>query len=210
MTEGLRERKKAETRRAMTSAALRLAEALGPDGVTVEAIADAAGVSPRTFFNYFSSKDDAIVGTTPVHSSELLLALTTRPAGEAPLDALRAAAQDAAGRFVLGSEDWLRRRTLFQHHPNLAARQAAGFAEVERGLVEEIARRTGLDPDIDTYPALVVAASLGAIRSAIAVWRERDRPAPLAELIDEGFDHLRQGLTGPPTPDPAATVPAIV
>src|SRR5262245_10871046 len=93
---GLRERKKVETRRALQSAAGRLAAELGPDGVTVEAIAAAAGVSARTFFNYFPSKDDAIAGVTPAHSSELLADLVDRPAGETPLEALRAASQSAA------------------------------------------------------------------------------------------------------------------
>jgi AcrR family transcriptional regulator len=203
MTEGLRERKKAETRRALTSAALRMADELGPDGVTVEAIAEAAGVSSRTFFNYFSTKEDAIVGITPVHSSELLADLVARPEGEAPLDALRATARDAAARLESAADDWMRRRSLFQRHPALAVRAAAGFAEVERGLVEEIARRTGLDPDLDTYPALVVAATLGAVRVAIAVWYERDRPGPLTDVLDETFDHLTRGLVGP---DPAASV----
>ena len=85
MSDGLRERKKAETRRALSSAALRLARELGPDGVTIEAIAEAAGVSPRTFFNYFASKDDAIVGVTPAEASELVGDLIGRPEDEAPL-----------------------------------------------------------------------------------------------------------------------------
>src|SRR5688500_9321010 len=106
MSEGLRERKKAETRRALASAALRLAEELGPDRVTIEAIADAAGVSPRTFFNYFPSKDDAVAGTPPAHSSELLADLLARPEAEGPLDALRATARLAADRLEAGADDW--------------------------------------------------------------------------------------------------------
>jgi AcrR family transcriptional regulator len=197
VSEGLRERKKAETRRALSSAALRLADELGPDGVTVEAIADAAGVSPRTFFNYFPSKEDAIVGLTSRRSSEMLADLVARPETETPLDALRATALAAARRLEADADATMRRRHLFQRYPTLAARHAAGFAEVERGLVEEVARRTGLDADLDAYPALVVAAALGAVRVAITVWHERARPGPITDLLNGTFDELGRGLDRP-------------
>ena len=197
VSEGLRERKKAETRRALSSAALRLADQLGPDGVTVEAIADAAGVSPRTFFNYFPSKEDAIVSVTSRRSSEMLADLVARPETEAPLDALRATALATTRRLETDADDMMRRRHLFQRYPTLAARHASGFAEVERGLVEEIARRTGLDPDLDAYPALVVAAALAAVRVAITVWHERARPGPISDLLNETFDQLSHGLDRP-------------
>jgi AcrR family transcriptional regulator len=197
MSEGLRERKKAETRRALMSAALRLAEERGPDGVTVEAIAEAAGVSARTFFNYFPSKEDAVIGLAPAHTSELLVGLVEQPVDEPPLEALRGAVLGIAGRLEAGIEEWMRRRALFEGHPALAARHTAGFAEVERGMVEEIARRTRLDADRDTYPALVVAAALAVIRTVMAVWWERDRPGPIADFLDEAFDHLAEGLNSP-------------
>ena len=96
MGEGLRERKKAETRAALKYAALELADRLGPDKVSIEAIALAAGVSPRTFFNYFASKEDAILGGAPSDPSPLADYLRARPDGEAPLDALRAASATAS------------------------------------------------------------------------------------------------------------------
>ena len=194
MASGLRERKKAETRRALASAALRLARELGPDGVTVEAIAEAAGVSPRTFFNYFASKDDAIVNISPTEQSMLLADLCDRPEDEPPLDALRAMVQAAAERFAEDADEMLVRHRLAQEHPSLAMRRSARFAEVERALAEEIARRTGLDVDADTYPALVVAAALGALRVATAVWNETGRTRPLPELVDQAFDQLAAGL----------------
>jgi hypothetical protein len=103
----------------------------------------------------------------------------------------------AARRLEADADDVMRRRQLFQRHPALAARHAAGFAEVERGLVEEIARRTGLDPDLHTYPALVVAAALGAVRVSITVWHDRSRPGPMTDLLNETFDDLRRGLDRP-------------
>lgn len=206
MSEGLRERKKAETRRALSSAALRLATELGPDGVTVEAIAEAAGVSPRTFFNYFSSKEDAIAGITPAQPSDLLTALVARPEDEPPLEALRATIRESSARIEAGADDWALRTRLFQRYPGLGARHAVRFTQVERGLVEEIARRTGLDPDLDTYPALLVAGVLGAVRVALAVWQAQDRPGAFTEMLDVTFDQLAAGLTAPgPTRRPILT-----
>jgi AcrR family transcriptional regulator len=196
-SEGLRERKKAETHRALASAALHLADQLGPERVTVEAIAEAAGVSPRTFFNYFSSKEDAIVGIASAQSSALLADLLARPQDEPPLDALRAVVLAAAERLRAGGDDWVVRHRLIQRHHSLAVTRNAWFAEVERRMADEIARRTGLDPGIDVYPALVVNATLGAMRVAIDVWQERDRQGSLDDLIDNAIDVLAHGLRLP-------------
>jgi AcrR family transcriptional regulator len=203
MSDGLRERKKAETRRALSSAALRLAEAHGPDRVTVEAIAERAGVSSRTFFNYFSSKEDAIMGVNPTDSSDLLADLVARPEREPALDALRQMALAAAARLEAQADELWARHNLTLRYPALAVRRAARYAEVERSLAEEIARRSGLDVDRDAYPALVVAAALAAIRVAMTVWQERARPEPLAALFSATFDQLASGL---PAPRPAAAL----
>jgi AcrR family transcriptional regulator len=197
LREGLRERKKAETHQALAKAALHLADELGPERVTVEAIADAAGVSPRTFFNYFSSKEDAIVGIAPAQSSALLADLLARPDDEPPLDALHAVALAAAERLQAGGDDWVVRHRLIQKHHSLAVTRAASFAEVERRMADEIARRTGQDPGLDVYPALVVSATIGALRVAIDVWQERARVGALEGLIDDAFDVLAQGLRLP-------------
>jgi AcrR family transcriptional regulator len=197
LSQGLRERKKAETRRTLSSAALRLAQEHGPDGVTVEAIADAAGVSPRTFFNYFASKDDAVAGIVPAESSELLSHLLAQERDQPPLDALRGMCLCAAGSLEATADELWARHQLAQQHPALAARRAARFAEVERTLAGEIGRRTGLDPDRDLFPALVVSAAIGALRVALTVWQERGRPGALAEVIDEAFTAVAAGLALP-------------
>src|SRR6476659_1805732 len=86
---GLRERKKRETRRAINAAALDLVEERGFAAVTTEEIAARAGVSARTFFNYFPSKESAVIGTTAEELESYAGALEEVRDDESSLDALR-------------------------------------------------------------------------------------------------------------------------
>ena len=87
---GLRERKKRDTQARLHTAAIHLATEHGPAHVTVEQIAAAAGVSPRTFFNYYPTKDAAISGATPDLPDALVRALARRPPTEQPWASLEA------------------------------------------------------------------------------------------------------------------------
>ncbi len=85
---GLRERKKLATRKALGMAAMRLAVQRGLDNVLIDDIAAEAGVSPRTFSNYFSSKYEAICALAMDRSRQIGAALRARPAGEPLWDAI--------------------------------------------------------------------------------------------------------------------------
>ena len=98
MTSGLRERKKVATRLALHAAALQLVAERGLEHVSVDDIAERADVSPRTFFNYFPTKDDAVLGLDPDAGRQQVESLLARPAGESPIESLRAVARaQAAG-----------------------------------------------------------------------------------------------------------------
>jgi AcrR family transcriptional regulator len=199
MSSGLRERKKAETRAALQDAALELADRHGLDKVSVEAIADEAGVSPRTFFNYFTSKEDAVLGISPAEPSPLVDHLRSRPADEPPLTSMHHALLASTERLQQDPDRWVLRRRLVQRHPGLAAKYAARLADMEQDMVVVIADRLGLDPERDTYPGTVVSASMAAVRVAMSVWQQYgDEPATLVELIDEAFATLATGLPAPP------------
>ena len=88
---GLRERKKARTREALHDAAMELFSRQGFDGTTVEEIADACEVSPRTFFRYFPTKEDVLFGDSEQRSTALIETLAAQPLDLAPLDAIHAA-----------------------------------------------------------------------------------------------------------------------
>lgn len=198
---GLRERKKARTRRTLTAAAIRLSIERGsPDRVTVEEISEAADVSPRTFFNYFSSKEEAILGVDPEGRAALRAELELRPADESPIEALRAALLATAEGIDENAGLWAQRLQLVREHPSLSPGYVASFADFERGLVEAMATRLGLDPDTDLYPAVVVAAALTVMRVTVKHWQATADRASLIALVDLAFDQLADGLPHPRTP----------
>jgi AcrR family transcriptional regulator len=178
----LRTRKKAATRQSLHEAALRLAMAHGLDGVTVEDIADEAGVSRRTFSNYFANKEDAILHSDRERMRRLLSLLTARPAEEGPWLALRRAAVDLYVDRVMPAPEWVEQLRLLRRHPSLLARQSADQTAVERELAAVLVAR---DADIDTELARLMATTfLAASRTAGGLWLERSGEQSLPELTD--------------------------
>jgi AcrR family transcriptional regulator len=195
---GLRERKKQETRRAIARAALRLAcKRGGPCSVTVEDISETANVSPRTFFNYFSTKEDAILDIDERRFARLGSLVLGRPADEAPLQALRQGLVAISDDYLEPVEEWSLRMQLIRDYPSLYPSYIASFALAEREMVTAIAARTGLDPSKHLYPSLVVGCALAALRLAASRWQAVGSCASLTDLIDEAFSRLAAGLTPP-------------
>ena len=196
-TLGRRERKKLETHRALSTAARELALAKGLEGVTVEDIADAADVSVRTFFNYFSCKEEALVGVEPAVLDELGAELEERPAGESPLQALQAVLASGLEDVEEAMRRWSLRTELVRRHPSLLPRHLAALAEIESALVRALAARLGTDPVTDPFPAIAVAAAMGALRAAVASWEDAGRPGSLDDAVDLAFATLAAGLPAP-------------
>ena len=193
-TSGLRDRKKRATRRALRLAALRLVAERGLDGVTTDDIAAAADVSPRTFFNYFAGKEAALVGHDPDLPADLARGLLERPAGESPLEALRAVFVAYAALVVHDEELWRLRHQVTEAHPVLAAAMLGASAELDRAVTGAIAARLGVDPVRDPYPALAASVAAAAARTAIRYCGVTDGARPLADVVAEAFDTLAAGL----------------
>jgi AcrR family transcriptional regulator len=169
---GLRERKKAATRLALHEAALRLATEQGLDRVTVEAIADAANVSRRTFSNYFSSKEEAIFHGDAVRLRRLLELVRQQPAGAPPWSVLsQAAEQLAAEAYGNAPPSWLVRRRQLRGHPGLVAHQVAAYTVIERELADELAHRLA-DPDPELRARVLTATFLATLRVAVQHWTD--------------------------------------
>ncbi|MGA5143792.1 TetR/AcrR family transcriptional regulator [Streptomyces griseoincarnatus] len=148
---GLRERKKRATRAALAEAAVRLAAEHGADQVTVEAISAAAGVSVRTFFNYFDSRDDAFVVVDADASKRVRQAFLAAPPELPPLEALREALAAELREAERQHELWSLHARVLRSAPHLLVRNLGAQMADESGLAEAIARRirAGDDPDDD-------------------------------------------------------------
>ncbi|GAA2634435.1 TetR/AcrR family transcriptional regulator [Streptomyces axinellae] len=200
---GLRERKKLETRTALRGAAVRLYLERGPAAVTVQEICEAAGVSPRTFFNYFDTKDDAVFDWDRRLTGQLVALLAARPGAEPPLEALRRTLRTAIPALVADA-GWRDRRRLLGAHPELIPKLVHSNSHMAEALTEAVAARTGLPPEA-LYPRLVAGSALTALRASIRAWDPESSAEQLLAMLDEGFNSLAAGL---PAPEPAQRVEA--
>ncbi|MBD2897601.1 hypothetical protein amrb99_65650 [Actinomadura sp. RB99] len=191
---GLRERKKEATRMALHEAAMRLAVEHGLDEVTVEAIADAAGVSRRTFSNYFDGKEDALLYGDEQRMRSLLDRFAARPPGETSWAALRAAFHDLAGEIGEPDPRWAAQARLARAHPSVLARQLAHYATFERALADLVAARDGLPPG-SARAVVMAGAFMTALRIGALAWTEQDPPRSMAEVTDEALTEMATPFT---------------
>jgi AcrR family transcriptional regulator len=197
----LRERKKLATRHELRRVTLRLVAERGFSNVTVEEIAEAANVSPRTFFNYFPSKEAALFGADPELAAATRDAIVGQTPGEPVVTVLRsvmtAQARTVADDFAeLGGDpvEWLGRMRSARTDPHLHAVHGAQMAAIERSLAEAIAQRLGTDVERDPYPGLLAAMATGVFRSSMSFWAASGGTVPLDRLVDLAFAALASGL----------------
>lgn len=201
---GLRERKKRRTRAELSWAAIQLVVERGYDDVRVEDIAAAAGVSTRTFNNYFASKGEAIAARHLDRSLQVAADLRARPSGEPLWTAITQAVRAA---FTPGPEvvlppgldeaDWEAGLVRMMAHPAWRGDMVKASLAAEEAIAAAVADRTGTDVDADLYPNLV-AAALGAATATVMQHRLRRRPPPpMEQLLTEAITQLSAGLPEP-------------
>jgi len=191
---GLRERKKAATRHALHDAAVRLATEHGLDRITVEAIADEAGVSRRTFSNYFGSKEEALMYGDFQRVQSLVESVRSRPATESPWAALPAAA--ASFNSELGELDpqSVAQGRLLRSHPALIAAQVQTFAGVERELAAEVSARMSEEDPRGVRARMTAATFLVALRVSLNMWLDAPAGTPLWNITEEALANAGRGF----------------
>jgi AcrR family transcriptional regulator len=187
---GLRERKKAKTRAAIHAHALRLFAAQGYHATTVEQIADAAEVSPSTFFRYFPTKEDVVLHDEL--DPKLIASLTEQPAELGPIAAIRRSMRETfAGLSEAEAARELQRHELARTVPELRARMLEQFAGGLAMLSDALAERLGRSPDdieVRTLAGAVVGVGLSAL---IATEQNAE---DFVEVFDAGLAQLEAGF----------------
>jgi len=192
---GRRERKKQATRQALEEAALRLTLERGVEHVTVEDICAEVDVSSRTFFNYFPSKERAMVGHGPLDADdEAIRRIAEGDGREGLLDDLRALLHQKAIGFKQKRADMVCRRKLVERNPVLLPLMLENFDTYERAVCEAIAQRIGTDPDADRYPQLVAGLIGTVMRVSFRRWTAGLGEKSLEAEVDRAFTTLTRGL----------------
>jgi AcrR family transcriptional regulator len=185
----LRTRNKQATREAISAAARRLAIEKGPHGlalVRVRDIAEAAGVSPRTYNNYFACREEAICAFQADRGRRLGQALAARP-GHEPLG--RAITAAVIEQFATPEPDRAG-LSMIMSTPELAGEALKAFTMAEGPLAEAIARRTGAGPARDMFPEVMAAAVAGAIRVAGRHWLSPGNADSFATVLRHALGHV--------------------
>ena len=186
----LAERKRLLVREELSEAALLLFAQQGFDETTIDQIAAAVGVSPRTFFRYFKVKEDVLVEFLGQIGEHLVAELTARPADEPALTALRQAVAPLVSRLLEHPEKSLKLTRLLLRTPAVKARYLDHQARWRDGLAAVLATRAGLGP-ADFRPTLTASIALAGFDAALARWVNLDGAPPLAEVVDEAFSAAR-------------------
>ena len=202
---GLRERKKADTRRALSDAALKLAFERGLDSVTREDIADVAGVSLRTFNNYFTGKYEALAYRQAERIRRSIEILRRRPAEEPLWTSITEAVLEPLEddfRDVRGDASPMPSRNELVEIRKLLMRTEIRDA-LAKELLDEwvyaIAERTATDAARDMYPRLVAAMVRAVGDAATEAYVLADPPMAITVLMRQGFATVAAGLPEPTT-----------
>lgn len=201
----LAQRKRQLVASELTEAALQLFAHKGFDAVTVDEIATTVGVSKRTFFRYFASKDDVVVQFLAGMGADMRAGLAARPTTEQPSEALLHAVSVPLAACGDHAERVLPVVRLILRTPSLLARFLEHQAQWREDLADELGSRLGLDPEADLYPRLAAGMALTAFDAVLRRWsagRADEAASAPGTLIGQAFALLAPALDGPAPSEP--------
>ena len=181
-----------ETRARIEQAALDLFSTQGFDAVTIDGVADAAGISRRTFFRYFGSKADAVWGDVDGHVRRLEAVLAATPEDQPVLASICAAHVQLSQRPAEALPLLRQRLRLVLTEPALVAHARVRYGDLDRVVAAHVARRTGSTADA-LVPRLAAATSRAAVTTAFQTWLADGEATP-TRALQEAFAELAAGF----------------
>jgi len=189
-TRGLRERHKLRTHLALRDTALELFLQRGFEATTVEDVAAAVDVSPRTFFRYFPTKGDVIVLPYVDLFDDWEMLVRTAPAERALIDVLREASHFITQAYEDDSQYWDRHHQAVTTDPNLGPVMLQTQARLQHRAAATLAERLGLDPLHDLRPRIIAAAAMAAVGAAVTHWYAGGRQDDRRAVIDAAYQQV--------------------
>jgi AcrR family transcriptional regulator len=200
MNAGLRERKRRETRAALSLAATRLCVQRGWENVTVDDIAAAANVSPRTFRNYFSTKAEAVAAGHLERMLRIADDLRARPGNEPLWTAITnsiAAQFEPPARKSEALQDahrWVERIRFIVTEPAIRGEVLKASAAAQVELAEVIAERVGARRAKDLYPQMAAVVVIAVVVTVMDRWLRDGPSGPIVPLLREAFELVATGF----------------
>ena len=193
---GLRERTRRAVRSELIAVAMDLFREKGFDATTIEEVAAAAGMSRRSFFRYFPSKEDVVLGHLDDLGEAVAAALTARPEGEDAWTALRRAFDVLVADTEAEPVRTLALMRMLDTSAVLKARFLERQMRLQEPLILEIAERLGLKGStggVDPRPRAVIGAAQACIEAALEAWMAADGAPPVRDLLDDAMRAVRPG-----------------
>ena len=188
-----RSRKKAEVREALVRAADRLFAARGFDGTTIDEIAEAAGVSRRTFFRYFETKEAIVFPQTEERFELFKKLLHARLEGASPFAAVRESIFAVGQTFMASRENEVRRQELVEGSTALLAAELEIYQRWENAIAEA-ATPPGASARRRRRARLFAGATMGIVRAVLRQWFRAQGRKNLVTLGREAFLALEEGF----------------
>jgi AcrR family transcriptional regulator len=190
---GLRERKKQRVREEIIAAGLKRFARDGFDATTIDDIVKDVGVSRRTFFRYFETKQDVVTGWFERARSGLREALEARPAEESPLESVRWAFAYVAGAYEADRAAVLVVERLAATTASIRGRKQERIAEHAKIVCEVFAKRLGMSAERDLAPRLIGKVAMAAANAAFETWVAGGGKASLPALVEQAMRFLETG-----------------
>lgn len=192
MTPTLWERQRAAAREEISRAAFELFLSQGFDDTTIDQIVTAVGVSRRSFFRYFGTKEDIVLGDLVARGQLVADAVAQRPVSEGPWDALRAGMESSLGTTMPDQDAGLALGRMLFESPSLHARLLEKRLRWQDMLVPLVVARLTGDPEtVRLHASAIVAAALACLDAASEAWVASNGSTDLAVLYDEAVAAVR-------------------